>query len=165
MTAITTDRFRCEVDRAGTGVVRRVVAVNATTDGEDVICWLWAAHIDGPMSEDGQSLWDALCAWTGFIDDKGRAATTEVTDQDVVKALGNLGVLAEVGHTPTNVVITFIGGDILLARGHNRDGWEAVLEDEDGNQQALPDGPDSPNAAADIVATWATKLYLDRDVM
>src|SRR3954451_22117414 len=43
---VTTERFRCDVDRSGSGMVRRVFALAATDDGRDVLIWTWASHID-----------------------------------------------------------------------------------------------------------------------
>lgn len=49
------------------------------------------------------------------------------------------------------------GFDILLSVGHNRDGWEAVI-DTNGDQYALPDGPDNADASLAEIVAWVVPL-------
>ncbi len=80
---------------------------------------------------------------------------------DVIAAIKNLGYDAYGMHAPTEIAVPVpeIGGYVLITRGHNRDGWEAVFE-VDQVQEPLDDGP-GPNAPAYLVAQWVARIAVD----
>lgn len=61
----------------------------------------------------------------------------------------------------TDIRIETGRGWLCLAVGFNREGWEAVLENDD--QQPLMDGPDSPTADSALVVRWVRELVVDLD--
>ena len=88
------------------------------------------------------------------------------TTDEVLKALEDMGIVAhsDFGPGPTEIVLPthddvgWPAASILIAREFNREdgGWEGV-EDWDGSQSELPDGPAKDVSAYDV-ARWAARL-------
>lgn len=79
------------------------------------------------------------------------------TTQEVIDALAEINIGASPEHVPSEISFALDAFRVvLLTRGHNRDGWEAVVDTE-GDQYSLEDGPEADAPAAEVAA-WVDRL-------
>jgi hypothetical protein len=86
----------------------------------------------------------------------------QVTIAETVELLKQVGIAVDVDWVgPTVFSAATPHGRVLVAYGHNRDGWEAVLEAYDGIRQLpLFDGPAGLSTPRNI-AVWVRDLVDD----